>query len=132
MVEDERKECVNEEETKIGQPKGATKKEAQDFVTRSKQAFHEASLRYSAVKVPSKRVGKGTLKKIITEVEYEFNLLSNNLKSKGIRSRIKKGRAITPNSKGPSSPLANLEELLVSIFIERAAINQLLNVSNGL
>ena len=97
-----------------------------DLSQRKMKAFHEATLRLAAKREESKTgeaLVKGTLKKIMSNVEEEYNLPPNTLNVQSIYSRLRKNRNLTPNSRGPRSPLADLEDLLVKIFIERAAIN---------
>ena len=73
---------------------------------------------------------KVILKKIIDEVERDFNLPPNSIKIEKIRRRIKRNN-LTPTSRGPPSPLAPIEKLLVDMLIQRAATNQPLNASDG-
>ena len=56
---------------------------------------------------------------------------SNSLSRDTIRSRVKRNNSC-PLGKGPPSPLAPIEKIIVSMFIQRADMNQPLNTTNGL
>ena len=69
--------------------------------------------------------------KVTNEALTEHNLPDGSINKDSMCSRMRKNRNLTPLKRGPPSPLADIEDVLVATFVERAAMNQPLNVGNG-
>ena len=130
---DKKTSCDSESTKKTGRPKGSIKKEMQDFQKRKKEAINEVLLQFESKRKSrgkSKRLGRGVLNEIISEVALECNLPSCILNPETIHSREKRNK-LTPSHRGPTSPLAPVEDLAASACIQRAAMSQPLNSTDG-
>ncbi len=111
---------------KGGRPKGSTKAAAEKMNALVKESITTAAILYNnafeeARKSGKKAVPKGTLDKIVSDVETEAGLSKNSISLETVRSRIKRGNpgAIRTCS---LSPIAGLEPLIVEFCIRLAKI----------
>ena len=119
-------DAINVNYNKGGRPKGSTKaaKDKKEAVT--KESITKAAILYQqaceeASKSGKKAVPKGTLERIIADVENEAGLSENSISVNTIRSRIKRGNVEGKNSYS-LSPITELEPLIVEFCIRLAKI----------
>jgi hypothetical protein len=111
---------------KGGRPKGSTKAAAEKINALLKESVTKAAILYNkafeeAQNSGKKAVPKGTLDKIVSDVETEAGLSKNSISLETVRSRIKRGNldAIRTYS---LSPIADLEPLIVVFCIRLAKL----------
>ncbi len=91
-----------------------------------KESVTTAAIRYNEALKKARNAGKkvvpkGTLEKIVSDVETEAGLSKNNISLETVRSRIKRGN-LDATKTYSISPIADLEPLIVEFCIRLAKI----------
>jgi hypothetical protein len=117
---------INTSTKKGGRPKGSTKAASEKISAIVKESVTMAAIQYNkalkeARKSGKKAVPKGTLDKIVSDLETEAGLSKNSISLETVRSRIKRGN---PDAKKTYSifPISDLEPLIVEFCIRLAEI----------
>ena len=101
-----------------------------------KEALFEVTLQHASNREESNKKGarlvRGTIMKVINEALTDHDLPDGSINKDSARSRMRKKCDLTPKKPGPPSPLADIEDILVAMLIEKAAMSQPLSTSNGL
>jgi hypothetical protein len=119
-------DAANIHRKKGGRPKGSTKAAAEKINAVVKESVTTATIRYNealqkALNSGKKVVPKGTLEKIVSDVETEAGLSKNSISLETVRSRIKRGN-LDATKTYSISPIADLEPLIVEFCIRLAKI----------
>jgi hypothetical protein len=79
-----------------------------------------------------KRMSRNTLDALIKQKQEEHELTRYEIKKSLIRRRVMKNRPIRPPHSGTESPIAPVEQYIVSLMEQMAKLQQPLNISEGL
>jgi hypothetical protein len=106
---------------KGGRPKGVTKAAAEKKDTIVKESLTKAAILYEeackeARKSGKNAVPKGTLERIVSDVETVAGLSENSISIETVRSRIKRGNPDGTRTYSVS-PIADLEPLIVEFVL---------------
>jgi hypothetical protein len=120
-----------------GRPTGSTNDASKTLEDRKRKAFDDAAAIYSELKT-MKRLPHGGLKRIIERAKVQNGLESQEnftISAHSVRSRHRNNFKLSPGvvtKRGPTSPLAPVEPLLVELCIQRARMGQPLSQSEGI
>ena len=120
--------------TSGGRPTGSTIDALKTLDARKRKAFDDATNIYSKFKMTSK-LPRGGLKRIIERSKVQNGLENEvnwTISAETVRSRHKNDTISSNVRRGPTSPLAPVEPLLVELCIERARMGQPLSQSEGI
>jgi hypothetical protein len=119
-----------------GRPAGSTIDASKTLDDRKRKAFDDAAQIFSELKTTNK-LPRGGLKKIIERAKVENGLENEEtwtISADSVRSRhrnnIKSSNGMV--ARGPTSPLAPVEPLLVELCIQRARMGQPLSQNEGI
>jgi hypothetical protein len=120
-----------------GRPSGSTTDASKSLDDRKRKAFNDAAEIFSKLKTANKKLPHGGLDRIIKRAKVQ-NGLENETKwtisASSVRSRhfenIKATNGVV--GRGPASPLAPVEPLLVELCIQRSRMGQPLSQGEGI
>jgi hypothetical protein len=78
------------------------------------------------------KMSRNTLDALIKQKQEEHELTRYEIKKSLIRRRVMKNRPIRPPHSGTESPIAPVEQYIVSLMEQMAKLQQPLNISEGL
>jgi hypothetical protein len=132
-MEELQEEIMTANRTHGGRPTGSTVEASKTLEGRKRKAFDDAATIYSRFKTRG-RLPKGGLKKIIKRAKLQNGLENENdwtIPVDSVRSREKAGN-VSNVYRGPPSPLAPVEPLLVELCIQRSRMGQPLAQHEGI
>jgi hypothetical protein len=127
-------DITNESRKRGGRPKGATIVASQAKAKQTALLIEEITSEWSKRvegKENNKRMKKSELDTVISEKKVAFQLTDVEVTKSCIRQRLKK-KIATATHCGTPSPIAAVEDYIVSILQQMAKMRQPLNVSEGL
>lgn len=119
---------------KGGRPKGSSAQSARVKDFHKEMLLNEIATEWqSRVQLAGgKRMSRNKLDALIKEKKEEHELTEFEISKSLIRQRVIKNKPICPPHSGTESPLAPVEQYIVSLMEQMAKMRQPLNVSEGL